>query len=91
MKHPPPLKYDSIYHNRYCRQLVYYIHHNPNYRGFCTSPPDYPWSSYLSMISVKPTRLSREKVIGWFNSESEFVEYHSQKQNMEQVKSIIIE
>ena len=63
---------------RYFRRLVYYIHNNPVRHGFCKSMLDYPWSSYMTLISIKPTKLQRDTVLGWFNSKSEFFIYHSQ-------------
>lgn len=65
----------------YLRQVVMYIHNNPVHHGFCEHPAQYPWSSYLSCISVKTTRVKRETVIGWFNNRAIFVQLHTQHIN----------
>jgi len=40
---------------------------------------------------VKPTKLCREKVIGWFDDKANFVEVHQQKLNTELIKNLMIE
>ncbi len=75
----------------YFKQLISYIHYNPVKHRFTELPNDYPWSSYLSIISVKPTRLSREKVIGWYNSKQEFIEFHKQTPDEDFIRPYIIE
>jgi len=43
----------------YLKQVILYIHNNPVHHGFVEHPVEYPWSSYLSCVSVKPTKLRR--------------------------------
>jgi len=43
---------------------------------------DYPWSSYLTCISVKPTHLQRDAVMGWFNSKANFQDAHDNKDDI---------
>jgi REP element-mobilizing transposase RayT len=64
--------------NDYLKQAILYIHFNPVKHNFCSHPAEYPWSSYLSCISLKSTKLQRKTVIGLFNSEAEFVSSHNQ-------------
>ncbi|MCF8458174.1 MAG: hypothetical protein K9H62_19750 [Bacteroidales bacterium] len=70
------IKIDSI---EYLKQALLYIHNNPVHHGFCQHPSEYPWSSYKTCISIKPTKLQREVVIGWFDSEANFVNSHNGK------------
>ena len=42
---------------RYFQQLIFYIHNNPVHHGFVKQMNLYPWSSYETIISDKPTRL----------------------------------
>lgn len=76
---------------RYLRQVIIYIHHNPQNHGFVNNFRDYPWSSYGSILSVKPTRLSRDEVLGWFNNKGNFVEVHKQTVDLEMIRELIIE
>jgi putative transposase len=77
--------------DRYFRQLVVYIHNNPVHHGFTPDFKDYPWSSYGSILSVKFTKLSREKVIGWFDDKANFVAVHNRATDMELIKEFVIE
>ncbi|MBW6536051.1 MAG: hypothetical protein K0B11_13675 [Mariniphaga sp.] len=60
--------------------LIYYIHHNPIHHGFCNHFLEYPWSSYLTMLSPKQTKLKRDEVLKWFQDKAYFKEYHSKEQ-----------
>jgi putative transposase len=71
------IKVRSEYHLKY---LVYYIHHNPIHHGFCEHYLNYPWSSYLTMLSPKETKLSRDEVLNWFDEKKYFIHYHSAEQ-----------
>lgn len=63
----------------YFKTMVVYIHNNPVHHGFTEYAMDYPWSSYLSCISIKPTHLQRDAVIGWFDNEANFKTEHDGK------------
>ncbi len=61
------------------KYLIYYIHHNPVHHGFCDEMIEYPWSSYLSILSPKQTQLKREEVINWYGQPNLFTQYHEQQ------------
>jgi putative transposase len=61
----------------YFKRLIIYIHKNPQHHRFTDNFRHYPWSSYQSIISIKPTKLKRNVVIGWFDDKARFVELHS--------------
>ena len=64
-----PFRRKLIDNKDYLKRVILYIHNNPVHHGFCEHPVEYPWSSYLTCISIKPTKLQREKAVGWFDSE----------------------
>ena len=74
-----PFKRKIIDNKHYLKNVLLYIHNNPVHHGFADSPSDYPWSSYLTCVSIKPTKLQREQVIGWFDNEANFKMYHDKK------------
>ena len=74
-----PFKRKLIEDKEYLKNLVVYIHNNPVHHGFTEYAMDYPWSSYLTCISIKPTRLWRGEVMGWFDSEANFKTEHNGK------------
>lgn len=86
-----PFRRIQVNDERYFKQLILYIHNNPVHHGFCETMIEYPWSSYLSIISAYPTKLQGNKVMGWFNSKSEFIEYHHQIHDNKAIESLIIE
>ena len=86
-----PFKRIEIDSPEYFRQLVYYIHYNPVKHGFTDSMSDYPWSSYQSVLSIRPTRLNRNELIGWFTDKWEFINYHNQTQNMNAIQMFWLE
>jgi putative transposase len=71
-------KRKSVDNMTYLKRLVLYIHHNPVHHDFCEHPTEYPWSSFSTFISIKPTRLNRKTVIGWFDDEANFRLHHNE-------------
>ena len=60
----------------YFRNVIIYIHRNPEHHGVSNDFKLYPWSSYGSILSLQPTRLNRQGVIGSFNGLAEFIAEH---------------
>lgn len=54
----------------YLKKTILYIHDNPVHHGFCSHPLEYPWSSYLSYISLDNNKLQRL-------ADSVFIDGHS--------------
>ncbi|QGY47391.1 hypothetical protein GM418_28110 [Maribellus comscasis] len=75
-----PFRRIPVISNDHLKYLVYYIHHNPVHHGFCEHFLDYPWSSYLTMLSPKRTKLSRAEVLRWFDDKKNLIQYHSTEQ-----------
>ena len=75
----------------YFQKLIYYIHNNPVHHGFVDKMVDYPWSSYGSILSIKPTKLQRKQVIEIFDTIENFKYYHSVNQNSESIDHLLIE
>ena len=67
----------------YLRQVILYIHNNPVNHGFCSHPLEYPWSSYLTCIISKPTKLQRKEVIDLFVDSVQFKKNHDEKFNFD--------
>jgi len=74
-----PFKRKEISNIEYFKAMVVYIHNNPVHHGFTEYAMDYPWSSYLTCISVKPTHLQRDEVMGWFDNEANFKAAHENR------------
>ena len=81
-----PFKRKLIDNENYLKQVVLYIHNNPVHHGFCEHPIEYPWSSYMTCVSIKPTKLHREAVIGWFDDEANFTYMHNKQIEVEKIE-----
>ena len=76
---------------KYFQQLIYYVHNNPVHHGFVKQMSLYPWSSYETVISEKPTKLRRKEVVEIFGDRDNFIFYHNQQQNLNQITNLTIE
>jgi putative transposase len=81
-----PFKRKEIDDKDYFKNLVIYIHNNPVKHGFTEFAMDYPWSSYLTCISIKPTHLQRDAVIGWFDNAANFKTAHDNYKDDEELE-----
>ena len=66
----------SIESDSYLTSVINYIHQNPIKHGFVSQTEDWKYSSYGSILSEKPTLLSRNDVIDWFGNIDEFKNFH---------------
>ncbi len=74
-----PFKRKRIIEEDYLRQLIIYIHLNPENHGIVNDFELYPYSSYASMLSNKPTNLKRTEVIELFGNKENFIFMHRKK------------
>ena len=86
-----PFKRKLIITEDYFTTVIFYIHNNPVKHGFCERMIDYPWSSYATIISFTPTKLQREKVIGWFEGKANFVAFHDGKKTNTDISHLVFE
>ncbi|MEZ4990500.1 MAG: hypothetical protein R2824_08810 [Saprospiraceae bacterium] len=72
-----PFKRKAISDHLYLKWLIWYIHRNPLHHSVHKDFRSYPWSSYRSLLSDRPTRLARVEVLSWFEEGATgFKEYH---------------
>jgi REP element-mobilizing transposase RayT len=76
---------------KYLRKLIFYIHNNPVHHGFVKQMSLYPWSSYETVMSNKPTKLMRAEVIELYSDLENFVYFHDQQQSTNEISNLIIE
>ena len=72
----------------YYSHLVIYIHRNPQKHGFVTDFRDWPYSSYHTLLSTKPTHLKREDVLNWFGDLDNLVATHQQEITERQIGAL---
>lgn len=74
-----PFRRKVVENDTYLQNLIVYLHNNPVNHGICNHPSEYPWSSYASCISNKPTKLKRSEVIKRFDDIENFIFVHETK------------
>ena len=84
-----PFKRKPVTSDRYFKKLVAYIHQNPQKHGLIEDFRDWPYSSYRAMISDKPTKLSRDVTLSWFDSSSAMVQYHEVQTDFKEIVNLI--
>ncbi len=85
-----PFDRKEITDKEYFKTLVIYIHNNPVHHKFTDHAMDYPWSSYLTCISVKPTHLQRDTVMGWFDNEANFKAIHNKADDFNDLEQWLV-
>lgn len=85
-----PFKRKQIDSEAYYSQLIRYIHHNPIKHQVWPNYKTYKWSSYPSLVSDKPTSLSRDYILEWFGGLDEFKRFHD-LDNWELPNSVALE
>ncbi len=71
----------SIENENYFQNGIAYIHNNPVHHNICEHPINYAWSSYITCLSGKPTKLKRKEVIEIFDNIENFKYVHQLKSN----------
>ncbi len=61
----------------YFARLIVYIHQNPQKHGLIEDFRDWPYSSYHTLLSDKPTHIQRDKVLDWIGGRQNIVVMHS--------------
>ena len=86
-----PFERKQITSERYLQNVIYYIYNNPVQHGFVQQMNLYPWSSFESIVSDKPTKLKRQDVIELYGTKLDFLDYHKSSQNLNEITKFIIE
>ena len=86
-----PFKRIEVDNDQYFKHLVVYIHRNPIKHKIRDDVIDYPWSSYGNVVSIKPTFLSKEKVLGWFDSVGNFKAHHRRGRYPKELSPYLLE
>ena len=80
-----------IDHKKYFRNMILYIHQNPLKHAFADHVLDYPWTSYLTILSSEATRLKRQTVIDSFSDVETYETEHQVPQDTSTIEHLMIE
>jgi REP element-mobilizing transposase RayT len=71
-----------IQDEEYLKNLILYIHLNPIHHNLVENVIDYFWSSYKSILSLQESKISRDKVLEFFEGKENLVFVHQQKKSV---------
>jgi len=80
-----------VTNDAYFARLIVYIHQNPQKHGFVEDFRDWPYSSYHTLLSDKPTHLSRETVLSWFDGPQNVANLHLPEMMDKEITALVPE
>ncbi len=83
-----PFRRKLIDNQVYMREVIAYIHFNPQHHDFINDFKIYEHSSYQKIISTSPSFINKDEAIKPFGSIEKFILFHS---NYKDSKSILLE
>lgn len=87
-KHPKRIK---ISNETYLKQLIIYVHTNPNHHAI-GDYLTYKYSSYQAILSERNTSLNREEVLTLFDDKENFRSVHNSKKiNIELKEALLLD
>ncbi|MFN8257057.1 MAG: hypothetical protein U0W24_15285 [Bacteroidales bacterium] len=86
-----PFERKLVNNLNYFKTLIFYVHYNPVFHHFCERLQDYSWTSYGSVISLKPTKIERDKIIGYFDNVGNFIDFHKQKHEFNELRDLLFD
>ena len=86
-----PFKRIEVTSDAYFRRLIAYIHQNPQRHGLIDNFQLWPYSSYQTILSHKPTHIHREDVLSWFGDGKSYESYHQEMETVRQLEGMVSE
>jgi REP element-mobilizing transposase RayT len=86
-----PFKRKVVTDEEYLKNLVVYIHANPEFHGIHNDFRTYPWSSYQTILSKEPSKLEKNEVLQWFDGIENYIYCHQKDIETAKINDLIIE
>lgn len=77
--------------DQYLYAVINYIHRNPQRHKFVDDFRTWPFSSYRTLISDKPTRLDRAQVLEWFGGAAQLRAANLELSDHKAIQSLFID
>ncbi|NUM49181.1 MAG: hypothetical protein HUU38_31155, partial [Anaerolineales bacterium] len=86
-----PIHRKIVTTDAYFTNLVTYIHRNPQNHGLIDDFRLWPYSSYQTLLSEKPSRLERNTLLNWFDGVQGFTELHQRETDEISLREILFD
>jgi REP element-mobilizing transposase RayT len=86
-----PFQRKHVFNDNYFKQMIRYIHLNPQHHGFLPDFKNWEYSSYHSIIGDTDSFLSNQTVIECFGGRQLFIKAHEERLDYKEISKIIIE
>ncbi len=83
-----PFKRKLIDNRNYLKTVIVYTHDNPVHHHFVSHTLEWPWSSYLTVLSKEPTKVMRKEVIELFGDVDNFKLRHERRMKEMELEEI---
>lgn len=83
-----PFRRIAVTNDSYFSMLIYYIHANPQKHGLIDDFKEWPYSSYHSHLSDRPTKLSRDEVVKWYGDRKAYLDFHTSFQDVREIHAL---
>ncbi|MEN8119492.1 MAG: hypothetical protein ABFS35_04070 [Bacteroidota bacterium] len=80
-----------IENERFLKNVIIYINNNPIVHGISKKVEQYPYTSYQSLVSTKPTKLARKFVIDLFDGLTNFISRHNKIDDVSGIDDLLLE
>ncbi|MCX6231928.1 MAG: hypothetical protein NTZ33_10330 [Bacteroidetes bacterium] len=86
-----PFKRKWVMNKEYYKNMMYYIHRNMIFHGYDVDYKDYPWSSYSKILEERKSNLPKSYILKHFTSKENFIDFHSNGNDLEPFMDAIID
>ena len=73
----PKYKKKCVEDDEHYTNVISYIHLNPVKAKLCSTPSDWPYSSYTAILDEYPTQVERKAILEHFGNKKAFIDFHS--------------
>lgn len=80
-----------INHPAYFRNVIAYIHRNPEHHKFVKDFRDWPYSSYPILLAEQETRLKQSEVLSWFGDRAGFEAFHKANPDLQPIAALLLD
>jgi putative transposase len=86
-----PFRRLPVTNRTYFKNLICYIHQNPQHHGFVKDFRDWPFSSFHDHLASKETFINRRMVLKFFQDATGYTESHAKIPELSLIKPLVLD